>query len=153
MRDLQINLSHSFEVTFDDDSLFVGFTFFDDSDVSPVQVGPVISGYNFKGNSYRAKFTPTEEKQYLVHKAVYTDGTLTVIDIDEPQGSDAFRGVDVASLVLDVPAALHNIPGSIGAAIGSGGGTATDLVGILLGNQITGVLTPEDGLLVGVLSC
>lgn len=97
MRDLQVGLSHSFEVTFDTGGLFVAMRVFDDSAGSPAQVGSPIPMTVFYGTSYRAKFTPTEEKSYLVHKAVYTDGTYATLHPDYAQGSDSFRAVDFAA--------------------------------------------------------
>lgn len=127
MRDLQIGLSHSFETTFDVSGLFVAMRVFDDSAGSPVQVGSPIPMAAYYGSSYRAKFTPTEEKSYLVHKAVYTDGTYATLHPDYSQSSDSFRAVDFAGIVLNALTADYDNAGSIGEAIGGGSGSGSVL--------------------------
>ena len=86
----------SLEVTLDAPGLNVGFALWDDSGSSPVQVtgqegqvNGVYPGFNWQGNSYRAKLPGSPYKWYVVHIAVYTDDTFTTIDTEEPQGSDS----------------------------------------------------------------
>lgn len=140
MRDLQVNLSHSFETTFDTSGLFVAMRVFDDSGGSPVQVGAPIPMAVYYGSSYRGKFTPTEEKSYVVHKAVYTDGTYATLHPDYGQSSDAFRAVDFAGILLDAMIASYQDPGSVGEAIASSGGVMSVKLGTVAPKGV--VVTP-----------
>lgn len=49
------------------------------------------------GNTYFAQFTPTNGKQYVIHKAVYTDGTFTTLDANYAQGSESILCNDSAA--------------------------------------------------------
>lgn len=114
----------TFEVTYSDASLDVGMIVFDDSGVTPVQVGGVIPMSNFFGTTYRAKFTPTAGKNYIVIKAVYTDGTFTLIDDDYGRGTESFIAYDFAAAVLDVLISQHNSIGTVGGAIAAAAGSS-----------------------------
>lgn len=123
MQFTQSGVSLSFEVTYDSPTLDVGMTVFDDSGLSPIQVGSILAMDNFKGNSYRAKFTATSGKSYLFHKAVYTDNTFTTIDDNYSQASESIRADDIAGIVLDAPIASYETPGSVGEAIATAANT------------------------------
>src|SRR5208282_4134742 len=93
----------SITVTLDQPGLFVGFKFFDDSGASPVQItgeegqiNGVFPALNFSGVSYRVKLPGTPSKWFIANIAVYTDGTYTTVDTDEPQGDD--------SIYFEIPA-------------------------------------------------
>jgi hypothetical protein len=78
----------SCEVTYDSPSLNVGMSVYDDSGTSPVLIlGPIAMG-NVVGNTYRGKFTAVNGKNYVIFKAVYTDGTLTVLSSNYSQASE-----------------------------------------------------------------
>ena len=77
----------SVEVTYSDPSLFVGLQLYDDSGVSPIAVGSIIPMLNWIGSSYRAQVSGTQGKWYIYRIAVYTDGTYTTVDSDQPNGS------------------------------------------------------------------
>ncbi len=86
----------SFEVTFDP-GLFVAMTIYNDSGASPaVVIGPTAM-LNVVGGMYRGKFTPNANTNYLVYKAVYTDGTFTTLSPDYNTGSESFRAIDFAT--------------------------------------------------------
>lgn len=131
----------SFEVTFDNPSLFVGLAVFDDSGVSPIQVGLVIPMLNFSGLSYRGKFTPTAGKSYVFNKSVYTDGTYTTIDPSYPQGSESIRADDIAGILLNAILNNYQNVGSVGEAIkksGGGGSNGGTLIGIIRSDTVAG---------------
>lgn len=79
--------SLAFEVTFDSDALDVGMTVYDVTG-DPGLVLATFAMANIYGNSYVALFTPLPGHNYLIHKAVYTDGTLATIDTDYGQSSE-----------------------------------------------------------------
>lgn len=79
----------SFEVTFDRDDLNVGMSVYDDSGANPVLLLSPFAMALVYGNTYRGKFTPANGKNYIIVKAVYTDNTLTELDLDYPQGSES----------------------------------------------------------------
>lgn len=84
----------SFEVTFDQPSLPVAMSVYDDSSGSPVLVQGPTAMDNVVANTYRGKFIPTVGKVYLIFKAVYTDGGFGTINTDFPQGSETvYAGV------------------------------------------------------------
>ncbi len=82
----------SIEVTYEPGLAFVAAKIFDDSGVAPVLV-VALPMVNVVNSTYRAKFTPTAGKTYVVNKAVYTSGAFTVVNDDYGQGSDAFQCV------------------------------------------------------------
>lgn len=82
--------SLSFEMTYDNPSLFVGLSIYDDSGASPVLIQSPALMQNVVGNMYRGKFSPTFGKTYLVFKAVYTDALMTVLNTDYSTGSESF---------------------------------------------------------------
>lgn len=112
----QSGLLLSFEVTYDSPSLFVAMKVFDDSGASPSLL-TTLPMTVFVGNSYRAKYTPAGGKTYLVHKAVYTDGTYTTLDSDYSAGTESFRADDIAGIVLNAMIADYEEAGSVGEAI------------------------------------
>lgn len=85
----------SFEVTYDSPSLQVAMRVFDNTTGTPVQVGSPIAMTNFFGNTYQARFTPVLPIPYLVHKAVYTDGTFVTLDNNYAAGSEGIIAVPV----------------------------------------------------------
>lgn len=93
----------SVEVSYSDPSLFVGLQLYDDSGVAPVPVGPVVAMLNWVGAAYRAKVSGTAGLWYLYRVAAYTDGTYTVIDTDQPQGSGSlyFMAQDISGLDIE----------------------------------------------------
>lgn len=92
-----VNQSISIEVNFDP-GLSVGLTIFDDSGASPVQVGSIVPMLNVIDTLYRAKFTPAQAKSFIFRKAVYTDGTFTVLS-DYSRSSEAVQVVDLPTLL------------------------------------------------------
>lgn len=81
----------SFEVTFDSPSLSVAMSVYDDSGASPTLVQGPSAMVNVVGNMYRAKFTPSANKTYLIFKAVYTSGAFTTLDSTYLSGSESIR--------------------------------------------------------------
>lgn len=70
----------SFSTSLDSPSLSVGMTVYDDSGSSPVvQVATFAMTY-VALNTYRGKFTALAGKNYIIVKAVYTDGTFTTLN-------------------------------------------------------------------------
>lgn len=60
------------------------------------------------GGSYVASFTPVAAKQYLIHKAVYTDGSYTALDPLRSPGTETFLASSAAGGSL-TPSDLNNI--------------------------------------------
>lgn len=133
----QSGISLSFEVTYDLSSLFVGLAVYDDSGVSPVLVS-LIPMLNWYGNSYRAKFTPSAGKSYLFNKAVYTDGTYTVINTNYSQGSESIHADDIAGILLNALTANYQQAGSVGLAISEAGAGASSTQVVL--GPISGII-------------
>lgn len=79
----------SCEVTFDRSDLFVGMTVYDDTGANPVLLLSTFAMTLVAGNTYRAKFTGQAGKNYIVIKAVYTDGTFSTLSPDYSQGSES----------------------------------------------------------------
>lgn len=117
--------SHSFEVTFDNPALSVAMSVYDDSGVSPTLVqGPSAMDLVI-GNTYRGKFTPELDKQYVILKAVYTDGTFAALDSNYSQASESILGIAIAAAAV-----VEN---------------KADLTGTITGSeQLTGSLTGTD---------
>ncbi len=113
----------SFEVTFDQPSLPVAMTVYDDSGANPVLLLSPFPMRLVYGNTYRAKFTPADGKSYILIKGVYTDGTFTDLDPSYSQGSESIY----AQYINGQP----------------GGGTSCDVVGIV----------DETDAVIGVVDC
>lgn len=79
----------SCEITFDSPSLHVGMTVYDDTGASPVLLLSTFAMLLVAGNTYRGKFTGVAGKNYIVIKAVYTDGTFSTLSPDYSQGSES----------------------------------------------------------------
>lgn len=144
----------SFEVTFDDSSLYVGLAVIDDSAGSPVllSVIPMTSVY---GNTYRAKFTPTAGKNYIFNKAVYTDDTYTEIDDNFSQGSESIYAEDIAGIVWNALVEDYEEEGSFGVVVANSG-ISSGLVNTNLTVTSTNVLvtvSPEVNVNLEVNSC
>lgn len=100
-------LPASIEVTLDQPGLSVGFTLFDDSGVTPVQitgqagqVNGVFPALNYLRNSYRAKLPGIGGVWYVLQKSVYLDNTYTAVDPNYPQGSDSLFFVPLPGVIL-----------------------------------------------------
>lgn len=78
----------SFEVTYDLPGLDVAMSVFDVS-ASPVLVSGPAAMANVVGSTYYGKFTPLANKQYVIHKAVYTDGSFSTLSPDYSQASES----------------------------------------------------------------
>lgn len=78
----------TFEVTYDSPSLHVGMSVYLDGSSPTLVLGPVTM-LHVALNTYRARFGGTDGSSYIVVKAVYTDGSLTVVDTDYAQGSES----------------------------------------------------------------
>lgn len=84
----------SFEVTLDPSLAgLVAMTVYDDSGASPALVAGPTAMALFQGGTFRAKFTASAGKPYLVVKSVYTDGTFTTLDTNWEAGSESFVAV------------------------------------------------------------
>lgn len=138
MQFTQAGVPLSFEITFDSPDLFVGMTVFDDSGLTPSQVGSVIAMDQVKGNSYRAKFTPSAAKSYVIHKGVYTDGTFTTLDSNYSESSEAIRAENIADLIWDALLSNHEVVASFGATIGSSSNQINS------GSEITAILDDSE---------
>lgn len=79
----------AFEVTFDRNDLVVGMTVYDVSASSPVVAQATTLMALVAYNTYSAKFTPQNGKNYVAIKAVYTSETFMTLDPDYPQGSES----------------------------------------------------------------
>lgn len=79
----------SFEVTFDSPSLHVAMTVYDDTGSSPVLLLSPFAMVRVYGNTYRAKFTAANGKNYIVVKSVYTDNTYATLDDGYAAGSES----------------------------------------------------------------
>lgn len=79
----------SFEVTFDSPSLHVAMSVYNDTGANPVLAFGPVAMQNVVGNTYRAKFTGTLGQNYIIFKAVYTDGTFNTLSQDYSQGSES----------------------------------------------------------------
>lgn len=87
----------SFEVTFDRDDLFVGMTVYDDSGLTPIQVlAPTLMDWVYR-NTYRGKFNPSAQKNYIIVKSVYTDETLAELDDNYSSGSESCIAENIGS--------------------------------------------------------
>lgn len=109
----------SFEVTFDDPGLDVGMAVFDTSAGSPVQVGSVLPMTLVYGNTYFAKFNPSEGASYVLIKGVYTDETFVTLSPDYAQGSESIYATLLG---------------------GTDGGSACELVGYVIEETVVGTV-------------
>jgi hypothetical protein len=84
-----------FEVTFDANNLFVAMSVYETTNSMPTLVqGPQAMNVVI-GNTYIDKFTGSAGRSYLIFKAVYTDGTFTVLDDNYSQGSETIVCQDI----------------------------------------------------------
>lgn len=89
------NTQITFEVTFDDPSLPVAMSVYDTSGSSPSLVAGPTAMTNVSGtNSYIGKFTPGLGIEYMILKAVYTDGTFETFSPNYSQGSESIISLD-----------------------------------------------------------
>lgn len=94
-------------------SLSVGMKVYDITSIgSPTQVGSTIAMAHIFGGAYAALFTPAANKQYLIHKAVYTDGSFTTLDPNRSPGVETFFASNTAGGVL-TPADIMNIADAV----------------------------------------
>jgi hypothetical protein len=107
----------SFEVTFDSPSLPVAMSVYDDSGLTPVLIQGPSAMDVVAGNTYRAKFTPSQGKSYIIIKSVYTDGTFTTLDTDYASGSESVICLDIS---IPPPTNLTGFIESLGVPIVGG---------------------------------
>lgn len=98
---VESGLSLAFEVTYGEPDLFVAMKIFETTNGIFQQIGAAQAMQNVIGGTYAGNLTTQSGKSYLIHKAVYTDGTFAVLDENYPQGSDTVQsgGVDISVLV------------------------------------------------------
>lgn len=101
------NVPLSFEVTFDNPSLHVAMSVYDDSGVTPTLISGPLPMLNVVGNTYRAKFTGASGKNYIIFKAVYTDNSFTTLSPDYSQGSESIVVQDIT------PSGPGNVQGQV----------------------------------------
>ena len=112
----------AFEVTFDSPSLDVASSVYDVTSGTPTLVtGPdAMTAVDAALNTYFGQFTPTNNKQYVIVKAVYTDGTFATLDTTYAQGSESVLCKNAAGgggdpgAVWDELLADHTTPGTFG---------------------------------------
>lgn len=92
----------SFEVTFDSPGLPVAMSVYDDTGANPVLLLSPFAMAPVVGNTYRGKFTAQAAKSYIVLKAVYTDGTFTVLDPNYIQGSESVVAQNLTPPVQEI---------------------------------------------------
>lgn len=83
------NISLTFEVTFSNPSLPAAMSVYDTTGMSPVLVSGPTAMPNIVGNTYYGKFTASNNKSYVILKAVYTDDTFETLDPNYSQGSES----------------------------------------------------------------
>lgn len=105
----------SFEVTFDQPGLHVAMSVYDDSGVSPVLLLSPFAMTLVHGNTYRGKFTGEHGKNYIVIKAVYTDGTFMTLSPDYSQGSESVVARDLNPIT---PQPVVGVIENLGAVVG-----------------------------------
>lgn len=102
MEMIQGGLQSSFEATFDATGLSVAMSVYDVTAGAP---GILVSGptamFNPAGYTYVGQFTPLVGKQYLILKAVYTDGTYTTLDPNHSQSTETVLGIDIGAIMLE----------------------------------------------------
>lgn len=111
-------VEQTFEVTYDSAALNVGISVYDTTG-SPTLVSGPTAMTSLVGGTYFARYTPTVDKQYVIHKAVYTTAGLTVIDTTYGQGSESIlcKETDVAGAVWDALLSSYTTSGSFGAFV------------------------------------
>lgn len=88
-----------FEVTFDSAVLNVGMTVWDVTDpINPTNAnnGPVPMTL-LHGFTYFAKFTPSQNRAYVIEKAVYTDEALATEDTNYRAGTESIFAEESAN--------------------------------------------------------
>lgn len=126
----------SIEVTLDSPGLDVGLSVYDVTTGTPSLVGSVVAMANITGtHSYFAQFTPVSGKQYVVHKAVYTDGTLTTIDVGYGQASESL-------VCKDFEARLDHLDVDVSSVGGGTPPTAAAIADAVWDEVLSGHLTP-----------
>ena len=103
----------TFEVTYDNPSLNVGMSVYNTTTGTPVLVSGPTAMVNVVGNTYIGFFNAAVEQTYLIYKAVYTDGTLTVLSTNYSAGTESIVAED------------------IGGGSGGGGGGTGAVIGIV----------------------
>src|SRR5512135_1479860 len=88
----------SFEVTFDSPTLNVAMSVYDVTGLSPVLVQGPSAMTIVHANTYQGKFTPITGHNYVIFKAVYTDGTFTVLDTNYAAGSESISAQTATSI-------------------------------------------------------
>lgn len=133
--------SLSFEVTLDAPSLPVAMSVYDDSGPTPVLVQGPTAMTNVFSNTYRGKFTGQNGKQYLILKAVYTDGTFATLDVNYMQGSESLRTDDFSvlfgTIVDDLEAVVAQLLGVT---------TPTTVLGVVRAGDVEGSLFEDDAI-------
>lgn len=127
------NVPLPFEVTFNS-GLAVAMSVFDVTTGSAVLVSGPAAMIDLSGlNTYFGQFTAAVNKNYIVVKAVYTDGTFATLDTDYPQGSESFTTVSSGS---------------------SSSSSDCDLVGFIQGtNVVVGLIECTGGVVIGLIEC
>lgn len=93
------DLKLPFEVTFDSSILDVAMRVFEIPEIgSPSLVSGPSAMDNVYGYTYVGQFTPLDNKSYLIHKAVYTDGTFATLHPDYSQSSETITAIDLVPI-------------------------------------------------------
>jgi hypothetical protein len=87
----------SFEVTFDSPSLYVAMSVYDTTTGSPTLISGPTAMQVLVGNTYFGRFTAAAGRAYVIFKAVYTDGTFTVLRTDYAQGTESIFAMEFPS--------------------------------------------------------
>lgn len=101
MEQLPADIPLSFEVTFDPGLSFVAARIYDDSGGSPVLVATTPMTEVDSG-TYRCKFTGMPNKNYIVKKGVFTDGTYAVYNTNYSWGSESFVCIAFTTTVINI---------------------------------------------------
>lgn len=123
-----IPLSFEYSAYDESASLAVAMKVYDISSIgSPVLVSTTAMAHLF-GGTYVGNMTPAAGKQYLIHKAVYTDGSFDTLDPMRSPGSETFLAsstaggsltptdiMNIKDAVWDEPQAGHAVAGTFGA--------------------------------------
>lgn len=130
MNSVRSGVSLPFEVTYDPGLSFVAMKVFDG--VTLVATIPMTNTY---GSTYVGSFTPLENKSYLIHKAVYTDGTYTAFNNNYAHGSETID-TGLSWAIWNIASSIYNAPGTMGALLGSSGSPASTIGVKVLTGQI-----------------
>lgn len=133
----------SFDVTYDSPGLPVAMSVYDITG-SPILVSGPDAMTNVVGNTYTGKFTGDDAKEYLIYKAVYTDGTFTTLSSDYSQSSETVRSDDFAGFFLNALAASYDTPSTVGAILNAINNIIPLLNSIVVPPLITGVVSDSD---------